>query len=85
MKVNEQFDWEYTFTVDAENWESHVFETLDEARDFAVGILGANEENPKFASYARRMVVVSTSDFYDRSMTGGSVRIAPTFLRIAED
>lgn len=63
----QEYNYEYAYTTDDETWHSVLFETLEEARGYATRVVAENEENPKFMSYARRMVLVSLSDFFDES------------------
>lgn len=60
-------NYEYTYTTDGKTWHSVLFETLEDAREYATQIVAENEENPRFMSLARRMVLVSLSDFMDSS------------------
>lgn len=64
---NHEYNYEYTYTTDDKVWRSVLFETLEDARRYATQIIAENEENPKFASIARKMVLVSLSDFMDSS------------------
>lgn len=64
---NHEYNYEYTYTTDDKVWRSVLFETLEDARRYATQIIAENEENPKFASFARKMVLVSLSDFMDSS------------------
>ena len=69
-------EWEYTYTTDGEEWHSKYFQYLSDARDFAEWIATRNESNKEFNHFARRMVVVATSDFFDRSKPDPCIRMA---------
>lgn len=71
-----QADYDFTWTTDGENWKRRLFGDLDELRDFAGDLVGANEENPEFKFYGRRSEVMDTCDMLDCCIRPERVRLA---------
>ena len=77
MKNSKQIEWEFTYSTDGgETWSTNYFESLDDARAFANKVADANESPRGFQCFARKMVVVATSDFFDSTKQGGAIRMA---------
>jgi len=58
---DEQYEFEVTGTIDGEEWEAVLFESVEEAREHARGILEAGGD-----VYVRRIVQIATMDLFDR-------------------
>lgn len=69
-------DYDFVWTVDGEDWNGELFDSLDELRDFADDLVSANEENPAFKFYGRRFEVMDACDMLDRDIRPERVRLA---------
>ena len=70
------FDYDFTWTVDGEHWDSKPFEDMGSLRDFASDLVSANEGNPKLKFYGRRYEVMDTCDMLDYGICPARVRLA---------
>lgn len=70
-----QYSIEFCHTTDGETWHDMLFELLDDAREYASRVLRENEGNPEFRCFARRIVLVSTADFFDNSICAVNLRV----------
>lgn len=70
-----QYNYEFCFTTNGETWTTVLFEDLDDARDYAYQVVGANEENAMYQCFARRFVQVYTCDFFDRDRCAVRMRV----------
>lgn len=68
-------DYDFVWTVDGEDWNGELFDSLDELRDFAGDLVSANEENPAFKFYGRRFEVMDACDMLDRGIRPERVRL----------
>lgn len=70
-----QMEWEFNYRFDDGEWHACMFSDLDDARSFANAQRAyARSAGKDFDSFARRLVVVSTYDFYDYSKNADDVR-----------
>lgn len=69
-------DYDFVWTVDGEDWNGELFDSLDELRDFAGDLVSANEGNPAFKFYGRRFEVMDACDMLDRGIRPERVRLA---------
>lgn len=69
-------DYDFVWTVDGEDWNGELFDSLDELRDFAGDLVSANEGNPAFRFYGRRFEVMDACDMLDRGIRPERVRLA---------
>lgn len=76
MKGLNQPDYDFVWTVDGEDWDGRLFDSLDELRDFAGDLVSANEGNPAFKFYGRRFEVMDTCDMLDHGIRPERVRLA---------
>lgn len=70
-----QFDFEFTFTINGDEWLTVLFEDLDDAREYAGEVLEQNRGNDRLMLYARRIVQVQTSDFLDSNLGAVEMRV----------
>lgn len=68
-------DYDFVWTVDGEDWNGELFDSLDELRDFAGDLVSANEGNPAFKFYGRRFEVMDACDMLDRGIRPERVRL----------
>lgn len=76
MKELNPPDYDFVWTVDGEDWNGELFDSLDELRDFAGDLVSANEGNPAFKFYGRRFEVMDACDMLDRGIRPERVRLA---------
>lgn len=76
MKALNPPDYDFVWTVDGEDWNGELFDSLDELRDFAGDLVSANEGNPAFKFYGRRFEVMDACDMLDRGIRPERVRLA---------
>lgn len=76
QKNTSDFDYDFTWTVDGERWDSKPFENLESLRDFASDLVSANEGNTEFKFYGRRFEVMDTCDMLDYGICPAHVRLA---------
>lgn len=76
MKDLDTSDYEFVWTANGVHWAGRFFDSLDELRDFADDLVSANEGNPAFKFYGRRLEVMDACDMLDRGIRPERVRLA---------
>lgn len=69
------YNYEFSYTVDGDTWLTVLFEDLDDARDFASEVREENRGNKQLSFYARRLVQVQTTDFFDCDLCAVDMRV----------